>query len=198
MKTGSHQQNYYKFPDHKKMCQIVCLVWLSVMWTPLPQKREKALCPTYFLIFHSMESSSLSFQPTLTMTCMGITLNMATCRGEAIWSLTTCRSMSATKWRSHTQTTQAPQHPQPSMTDKENQNGGVARTAGKGPGFKTWFLHLLAMGAWASYLTFLCLSFLIYEMGILNITHRTATCVKGICAAYKALKKLPMRQPAPF
>lgn len=76
------------------------------------------------------------------------------------------------------------------MEDLEKQNSGKARTAGKGPGFKSLFCHLLAVGTSASYLTFLCVSFLIYKMRIITVCHRIARWLKGMCAICKALKEI--------
>ena len=76
---------------------------------------------------------------------------------------------------------QAPQESQPSMDDTEKQNREMARITGKGPGFKSLFCPLLAIGASAIHLTFLCISFLIYKMEIITISHRISRWVKGIC-----------------
>ena len=74
------------------------------------------------------------------------------------------------------------------MTDTEKQNNGKAGSAGKDPGFKSLFCHLLTVGAWVSYFTSLCLSFFICKRRIIT-SHRIW--VKGVSQHIKHLKKLP-------
>lgn len=144
------------------MCHTY-LLWLSVFWTTeLLIKEGENNYHTCFFLFHALGSRIFFFSLHGNYCQYGKYLEEQL--SESLITSNACYTMAPSQeW------SQAPQEPQPPMDDMEKQNREMAGITGKGPGFKSLFCHLLAIGASAIHLTFLCVSFLIYKMEIITI-----------------------------
>lgn len=168
------------------------LICLLNIWTSDWRREKRTLPPCFFVMFPSTGKEPDFWLASMTLTCMAGTLKRGLFGAVAAWrSDYTEPDVCDRNGTLACECLQTPQQPEPFMTDTEKQKCGMARSAGQGPGFKSLFCHLLTIGAWASYCTFLCLSFLIYKMKVITVSHRISRGLKEFGLYIKHLKKWP-------